>query len=201
MEGCRVLVDARDKLGIPWQYTENEKHGMFLMAFENKAGMPIEPATFQLYVPALAALWRDSGIKEAFSRRSEYQLPFLKQTNQFCFLFPNISLSLFPYPSQSPPTQVPLFLVWEPSLYCENLGMLDVIVGKDGTNGTKIIFLSRAEQMDTNYEAVDAQHMHSCLQGVQLPIHVAGLLPSLQFSRISADVSCKQSKFLVCILT
>lgn len=47
---------------------------MFLMAFENKAGMPIEPATFQLYVPALGALWRDSGIKEAFSRRSEYQL-------------------------------------------------------------------------------------------------------------------------------
>ncbi|KAI1233715.1 hypothetical protein IHE44_0004156 [Lamprotornis superbus] len=73
-DGCRVLVDARDKLGIPWQYTENEKHGMFLMAFENKAGMPIEPATFQLYVPALGALWRDSGIKEAFSRRSEYQL-------------------------------------------------------------------------------------------------------------------------------
>ncbi|KAJ7403642.1 Guanine nucleotide-binding protein subunit alpha-12 [Willisornis vidua] len=74
LKGCRVLVDARDKLGIPWQYTENEKHGMFLMAFENKAGMPIEPATFQLYVPALGALWRDSGIKEAFSRRSEYQL-------------------------------------------------------------------------------------------------------------------------------
>uniref|UniRef100_A0A8C3QLC6 G protein subunit alpha 12 n=1 Tax=Cyanoderma ruficeps TaxID=181631 RepID=A0A8C3QLC6_9PASS len=74
LKGCRVLADARDKLGIPWQYTENEKHGMFLMAFENKAGLPIEPATFQLYVPALGALWRDSGIKEAFSRRSEYQL-------------------------------------------------------------------------------------------------------------------------------
>ncbi|XP_005289154.1 guanine nucleotide-binding protein subunit alpha-12 isoform X2 [Chrysemys picta bellii] len=76
VKGCKVLVDARDKLGIPWQYTENEKHGMFLMAFENKAGMPIEPATFQLYVPALSALWRDSGIKEAFSRRSEYQLNY-----------------------------------------------------------------------------------------------------------------------------
>ncbi|KAI2544827.1 GNA12 isoform 8, partial [Pan troglodytes] len=59
--GSRVLVDARDKLGIPWQYSENEKHGMFLMAFENKAGLPVEPATFQLYVPALSALWRDSG--------------------------------------------------------------------------------------------------------------------------------------------
>nr|XP_006210455.1 guanine nucleotide-binding protein subunit alpha-12 isoform X1 [Vicugna pacos]XP_031532638.1 guanine nucleotide-binding protein subunit alpha-12 isoform X1 [Vicugna pacos] len=47
---------------------------MFLMAFENKAGLPVEPATFQLYVPALSALWRDSGIREAFSRRSEFQL-------------------------------------------------------------------------------------------------------------------------------
>ncbi|XP_033022738.1 guanine nucleotide-binding protein subunit alpha-12 [Lacerta agilis] len=74
LKGCRVLVDARDKLGIPWQYTENEKHGMFLMAFENKAGVPIEPSTFQLYVPALTGLWKDAGIKEAFSRRSEYQL-------------------------------------------------------------------------------------------------------------------------------
>ncbi|XP_040311567.1 guanine nucleotide-binding protein subunit alpha-12 [Herpailurus yagouaroundi] len=72
--GSRVLVDARDKLGIPWQYSENEKHGMFLLAFENKAGLPVEPATFQLYVPALSALWRDSGIREAFSRRSEFQL-------------------------------------------------------------------------------------------------------------------------------
>nr|XP_005887396.1 PREDICTED: guanine nucleotide-binding protein subunit alpha-12 [Bos mutus] len=72
--GSRVLVDARDKLGIPWQYSENEKHGMFLMAFENKAGLPVDPATFQLYVPALSALWGDSGIREAFSRRSEFQL-------------------------------------------------------------------------------------------------------------------------------
>ncbi|KYO30720.1 guanine nucleotide-binding protein subunit alpha-12 isoform B [Alligator mississippiensis] len=86
LKGCRVLVDARDKLGIPWQYTENEKHGMFLMAFENKAGMPVEPAMFQLYVPALSALWRDSGIKEAFSRRSEYQLiPAAQTVADLCF--------------------------------------------------------------------------------------------------------------------
>lgn len=44
------------------------------MAFENSPGLPVEPATFQLYVPALSALWRDSGITEAFSRRSEFQL-------------------------------------------------------------------------------------------------------------------------------
>ncbi|XP_027817632.1 guanine nucleotide-binding protein subunit alpha-12 isoform X1 [Ovis aries] len=79
LKGSRVLVDARDKLGIPWQHSENEKHGMFLMAFENKAGLPVDPATFQLYVPALSALWGDSGIREAFSRRSEFQLPCVRR--------------------------------------------------------------------------------------------------------------------------
>ncbi|XP_051988777.1 guanine nucleotide-binding protein subunit alpha-12 [Xyrauchen texanus] len=74
IKGMRVLVDARDKLGLPWQNSENEKHGMFVMSFENKAGMPVEPCTFQLYVPALQALWNDSGIQEAYGRRSEFQL-------------------------------------------------------------------------------------------------------------------------------
>lgn len=73
-KGMRVLVDARDKLGVRWQNSENEKHGMFVMSFENKAGMPVEPCTFQLYVPALQALWHDSGIQEAYGRRSEFQL-------------------------------------------------------------------------------------------------------------------------------
>ncbi|XP_016324309.1 guanine nucleotide-binding protein subunit alpha-12-like [Sinocyclocheilus anshuiensis] len=74
IKGMRVLVDARDKLGISWQNSENEKHGMFVMSFENKAGMPVEPCTFQLYAPALQALWNDSGIQEAYGRRSEFQL-------------------------------------------------------------------------------------------------------------------------------
>ncbi|XP_055046949.1 guanine nucleotide-binding protein subunit alpha-12a [Misgurnus anguillicaudatus] len=74
IKGMRVLVDARDKLGVRWHNSENEKHGMFVMSFENKAGMPVEPCTFQLYVPALQALWSDSGIQEAYGRRSEFQL-------------------------------------------------------------------------------------------------------------------------------
>ncbi|GCB62519.1 guanine nucleotide-binding protein subunit alpha-12-like isoform X1 [Scyliorhinus torazame] len=74
IKGMKVLVDARNKLGIPWENTENEKHGMFVMAFENKCGMPVEPATFQLYVPAMRALWQDSGIQEAYNRRREFQL-------------------------------------------------------------------------------------------------------------------------------
>ncbi|XP_041959231.1 guanine nucleotide-binding protein subunit alpha-12 [Alosa sapidissima] len=74
LKGMRVLVDARDKLAIPWQSAENEKHGMFVMSFEGRAGVRVEPATFQLYADALVSLWGDAGIQEAFARRSEFQL-------------------------------------------------------------------------------------------------------------------------------
>uniref|UniRef100_A0A8C6WND7 Guanine nucleotide binding protein (G protein) alpha 12a n=1 Tax=Neogobius melanostomus TaxID=47308 RepID=A0A8C6WND7_9GOBI len=61
LKGMRVLVDARDKLGIGWQSCENEKQGML-------------PGEFQLYMMALSALWADAGIQEAYCRRAEFQL-------------------------------------------------------------------------------------------------------------------------------
>ncbi|XP_026158562.1 guanine nucleotide-binding protein subunit alpha-12a [Mastacembelus armatus] len=75
LKGMRVLVDARDKLGISWQCCENEKQGMLVMSWEGRVGASgVEPSEFQLYVMALSALWADSGIQEAYSRRSEFQL-------------------------------------------------------------------------------------------------------------------------------
>lgn len=75
LKGMRVLVDARDKLGISWQSCENEKQGMLVMSWEGRAGASgVEPSEFQLYVMALSALWADTGIQEAYSRRSEFQL-------------------------------------------------------------------------------------------------------------------------------
>lgn len=71
----RVLVDARDKLGISWQSCENEKQGMLVMSWEGRVGASgVEPSEFQLYVMALSALWADTGIQEAYARRSEFQL-------------------------------------------------------------------------------------------------------------------------------
>lgn len=71
----RVLVDARDKLGISWQSCENEKQGMLVMSWEGRVGVSgVEPGEFQLYVMALSALWADAGIQEAYARRSEFQL-------------------------------------------------------------------------------------------------------------------------------
>ncbi|KAM7394526.1 hypothetical protein PAMP_021323 [Pampus punctatissimus] len=75
LKGMRVLVDARDKLGITWQSCENEKQGMLVMSWEGRVGKSgVEPIEFQLYVMALSALWADSGIQEAYTRRSEFQL-------------------------------------------------------------------------------------------------------------------------------
>lgn len=75
LQGMRVLVDARDKLGIGWQSSENEKQGMLVMSWEGRVGVSgVEPGEFQLYVMALSALWADSGIQVAYTRRSEFQL-------------------------------------------------------------------------------------------------------------------------------
>ncbi|XP_071359524.1 guanine nucleotide-binding protein subunit alpha-12a isoform X1 [Trachinotus anak] len=75
LKGMRVLVDARDKLGISWQICENEKQGMLVMSWEGRVGASgVEPSEFQLYVMALSALWADVGIQEAYARRSEFQL-------------------------------------------------------------------------------------------------------------------------------
>eukprot|EP00064_Thunnus_orientalis_P017420 superscaffoldBa00003692_g17502 len=75
LKGMRVLVDARDKLGITWQSCENEKQGMLVMSWEGRVGATgVEPGEFQLYVMALSALWADTGIQQAYARRSEFQL-------------------------------------------------------------------------------------------------------------------------------
>lgn len=76
LKGMRVLVDARDKLGVSWQSPENEKHGMLVMSLEGcyGGGGGVEPGEFQLYVPALGALWSDGGIQQAYARRSQFQL-------------------------------------------------------------------------------------------------------------------------------
>ncbi|XP_077380695.1 guanine nucleotide-binding protein subunit alpha-12a [Festucalex cinctus] len=75
LKGMRVLVDARDKLGISWQSCENEKQGMLVMSWEGRTGaVGVEPGEFQLYVMALSALWADASVQQAYARRSEFQL-------------------------------------------------------------------------------------------------------------------------------
>ncbi|CAB1350226.1 unnamed protein product [Coregonus sp. 'balchen'] len=74
----RVLVDAREKLHIPWGEASNQGHGETMMAFDTRSarmahGM-VETRVFLQYLPSIRALWADTGIQDAYDRRREFQL-------------------------------------------------------------------------------------------------------------------------------
>ncbi|XP_071756820.1 guanine nucleotide-binding protein subunit alpha-13-like [Centroberyx gerrardi] len=78
IKGIRVLVDAREKLHIPWGCPDNHEHGDSLMAFDTRSAMmahgQVETSVFLQYLPSIKALWADSGIQNAYDRRREFQL-------------------------------------------------------------------------------------------------------------------------------
>eukprot|EP00061_Rhincodon_typus_P014436 g41448.t1 len=79
LKGIRVLVDAREKLRIPWGDPGNQQNGEVLMSFDTRAltgaaaGL-METRVFLNYLPAIRSLWADSGIQNAYDRRREFQL-------------------------------------------------------------------------------------------------------------------------------
>ncbi|XP_040919512.1 guanine nucleotide-binding protein subunit alpha-13b [Toxotes jaculatrix] len=79
IKGVRVLVDAREKLHIPWGNPSNQQHGDTMMAFDTRSAMAhghgmVEAKVFQHYLPSIRALWADQGIQNAYDRRREFQL-------------------------------------------------------------------------------------------------------------------------------
>ncbi|KAK9965537.1 hypothetical protein ABG768_004624 [Culter alburnus] len=78
IKGIRVLVDAREKLHIPWGDPENQVHGEMVMAFDTRSSLMakgmVETKVFLNYLPAIRALWQDTGIQNAYDRRREFQL-------------------------------------------------------------------------------------------------------------------------------
>uniref|UniRef100_A0A3Q0SSV0 G protein subunit alpha 13 n=1 Tax=Amphilophus citrinellus TaxID=61819 RepID=A0A3Q0SSV0_AMPCI len=82
IKGIRVLVDAREKLHIPWGDSSNQRHGDTMMAFDTRSAMAhshgmVEPKVFHHYLPSIKALWADKGIQNAYDRRREFQLDYL----------------------------------------------------------------------------------------------------------------------------
>ena len=71
IKGMRVLVDARDKLGIPWGDDTNQKHAQFVFGYDNTK---LDETVFQDYIEPLSKLWKDGGILAAYDRRREFQL-------------------------------------------------------------------------------------------------------------------------------
>lgn len=72
VKGMKVLVDARDKLNIPWENSSNSSYGYHILKFENS--MMLDDKLFLHYAPSLLSLWNDAGIRKAFDRRREFQL-------------------------------------------------------------------------------------------------------------------------------
>ncbi len=72
VKGMKVLVDARDKLHIPWGDEGNVGHASMVFSFDNN--IKLDELVFRQYVPAIESLWKDSGIRSAFDRRREFQL-------------------------------------------------------------------------------------------------------------------------------
>uniref|UniRef100_A0A3Q3GRD9 G protein subunit alpha 13 n=1 Tax=Labrus bergylta TaxID=56723 RepID=A0A3Q3GRD9_9LABR len=70
IKGIRVLVDAREKLHIPWGDPDNQQSAKMASGL-------LETPVFLRYFPAIKALWADSGIQNAYDRRREFQLDYL----------------------------------------------------------------------------------------------------------------------------
>ena len=72
IKGMRVLIDARNKLNIPWGDDSCSIDGNKVFSFNSSTF--IDDVVFSNYVKSLKTLWNDSGIKSAFDRRREFQL-------------------------------------------------------------------------------------------------------------------------------
>lgn len=71
VRGMKVLVDARQKLNIPWENSKNLVFGQHLLRFDNSV---LDSPKFQDYAPSIKRLWMDSAIRQAYDRRREFQL-------------------------------------------------------------------------------------------------------------------------------
>lgn len=78
VKGMKVLVDARDKLDIPWQDPSRSEYGNHLLRYENSY---LDKTSFSHYAGSVKELWKDHGIKTAFYRRREFQLVSICITN------------------------------------------------------------------------------------------------------------------------
>lgn len=68
----QVLIDAREKLNIPWEHSHSHKAASLVMTY--KSGYDLDLESFRHNAPIIHRLWQDRAIKKAFDRRREFQL-------------------------------------------------------------------------------------------------------------------------------
>ena len=76
VKGMKVLIDAREKLHIPWGSEASIQHANLVFSYDNN--VKLDEPVFMQYVPAMEVLWQDEGIRTAFDRRREFQLVSFK---------------------------------------------------------------------------------------------------------------------------
>jgi len=72
MKGTMTLIDALNKLGVPFAYDSNSDSANFIRRFDTN--IRLDEPVFLQYVPSLMALWQDVGIQKVYSRRREFHL-------------------------------------------------------------------------------------------------------------------------------
>lgn len=75
----QVLVDAREKLGIPWEQIHSEKAAQEAKTFQTQPS--ISTQQFMNYAPMLHTLWQDRGIRQAYDRRREFQIVITRNSH------------------------------------------------------------------------------------------------------------------------
>ncbi|XP_020814285.1 guanine nucleotide-binding protein subunit alpha homolog isoform X2 [Drosophila serrata] len=71
IRGMQVLLDAREKLDIPWGSDGREADAKEAKLMECYS---IETPRFMEYAPLIHRLWQDRGIRRAYERRREFQI-------------------------------------------------------------------------------------------------------------------------------
>ena len=71
LKGVKILVEARKRLQIPLENPNNEDFGKQIASYHRDH--ELMPEEFHPYVPALASLWKDSGIQVTVKRSNEFQ--------------------------------------------------------------------------------------------------------------------------------
>jgi len=82
-----MLIDARQKLGVPFADDKSAEHAVFIRRFDTN--IRLDEPVFLQYVPSLMAVWQDAGIQNVFSRRREFRL--------VCHIYVNLSLTFYIY--------------------------------------------------------------------------------------------------------
>ncbi|XP_017482889.1 PREDICTED: guanine nucleotide-binding protein subunit alpha homolog [Rhagoletis zephyria] len=71
LRGMQVLIDARQKLEIPWENNERENDANYAKLIECSK---VEIDNFIQWAPYIRRLWQDRGIRRAYERRREFQI-------------------------------------------------------------------------------------------------------------------------------